>query len=124
MRNGFIQLLSQFGPLSDGTADNIRQFSERIEIPAQYHLLQTGQICRYIYVIEQGLVRMFYEHDGREVTGFFFTEGLGFTSLESFLQQTPSIQALMSLEACVLWRISIDGFQKLLSERHLRPEQD
>jgi CRP/FNR family transcriptional regulator, anaerobic regulatory protein len=39
------------------------------------HLFKNGEICRHVYFIEKGFVRVFYYADGRDITSWFAKEG-------------------------------------------------
>ena len=67
-------------------------------MPKKYKLVEEGKICREIYFVNKGLMRLLYDKEGDEITAFIFKENLFASSYSSFLEQSPSIQILESLE--------------------------
>ncbi|MEM6966852.1 MAG: Crp/Fnr family transcriptional regulator, partial [Bacteroidota bacterium] len=57
--------------------------------------------------------RLYYDKDGEEITGFFFTENMMFAGFESFLSQQPSLQGIKTLEPCELIVIPYSAYQNL-----------
>lgn len=79
-------------------------------------LVKSGQICKEIYFINKGLLRLFYDKEDLEITAFIFKEGLFATSYDSFLKQSPGIQNLEAIEDSELLVISFDELNKLYEE--------
>lgn len=86
------------------------------QVPKKYKIVQEGAIAREIYFINKGVLRLYYNNDGNEITGFLFTENLFASCYESFLQQAPSIQILEALEDCELLVLSHSSLQTLYAE--------
>lgn len=81
------------------------------QVPKKHKLTEEGRIAKELYFVLNGLVRLYYRKEGKEVTGYIFKEHLFAGSYESFLRQTPSIQTLETLEDCellVITKKSID----------------
>ncbi|MBL7806917.1 MAG: Crp/Fnr family transcriptional regulator [Saprospiraceae bacterium] len=87
-------------------------FSYR-EMPKKFTLVKYGQITRELYFINKGLLRLYYDKNGEEITGYIFREGLFASSLESLLRQSPSIQYLETLENCELLVMRLDQLEEL-----------
>lgn len=83
------------------------------QVPKKFTLVKEGEIAREIYFINQGLLRLYYSKEGEEITAFIFREGLFASSYDSFLQQSPGIQSLETLEDCDLLVLSFDRLQEL-----------
>ena len=80
------------------------------------HLLSAGEICRYIILIESGLVRYYTNNDGTEQTHYFNKEGEFVCDYISFLPQLPSNVNIQALEDTVIYRISADGIQQFYGQ--------
>lgn len=78
----------------------------REEIPAKTLLLAEGKIANTVYYLEKGCLRLWFNHEGKDVTFQFFFEGAGVTSIESFRTNLPSLFSLESLEPCVVLKLS------------------
>ncbi len=83
------------------------------QVPKKFMLVREGEITRDIYFINRGLLRLYYTKKGEEITAFIFREGLFASCLDSFLQQSPSIQNLETLEDCELLVLTFDRLQEL-----------
>ena len=57
-----------------------------------------GQICRNLYFIERGLAKHYYFHKGRIFILRFFDENQIFTSIDSFVNQSPAEFMTVALE--------------------------
>lgn len=83
------------------------------QVPKKFTLIREGDISRELYFINRGLLRLYYAKEGEEITAFIFREGLFASSYESFLQQSPGIQNLETLEDCDLLVLTYDRLQEL-----------
>lgn len=91
-------------------------FVERIKIPPRTTLLCEGDISRNIYIIEQGALRLWFNKDGKDITFQFFFEGRAVASIDSFLNNTPSLFSLESIEPTEALSISKSNFKYLLQQ--------
>lgn len=82
-------------------------------VPKKFMLVKEGETARELYFINRGLLRLYYTKEGEEITAFIFREGLFASSLDSFLQQSPGIQSLDTLEDCDLLVLTFDRLQEL-----------
>lgn len=88
----------------------------RMEVPAKTLLLQEGEISEHAYYIEKGVVRAWYNNDGKDVTFQFFMENTMFSSLESFRKGLPGMVSFETIEPCILWKISKADADTVLEE--------
>jgi CRP-like cAMP-binding protein len=77
-------------------------------------LLQAGEVCRYIYFVNKGCLRIFLLDDhGRESTRFLVPEGRLGTSFPSFILKEPSLAYVQAIGDAELLLISYDDFRRL-----------
>ncbi|KMQ69720.1 cyclic nucleotide-binding protein [Chryseobacterium sp. FH2] len=93
----------------------------RIEVPAKTILLKENEVSLNAYFIEKGIVRAWYNHDGKDITFQFFMENTMFSSLESFRKGLPSMASFETIEPCVLWQIDKAAADKILEEVYENP---
>lgn len=112
MPNRLIDYLKLFGDVS--AIDQIL-ISDAVELRLYREhdtLLQSGKICREMFFIVKGVLRiMVINEDGKEVTHFFLRENQFCTILNSFNGQVPaseSIQAACDAEVLVISRHKLD----------------
>lgn len=79
-------------------------------------VLREGQVARYIYFIEKGIVRSFRYKKGKERTSWIMQEGDVFLSVGSFFSQTPASEAIEALKDCVLYYITYEQLERAYKE--------
>jgi CRP/FNR family transcriptional regulator, anaerobic regulatory protein len=94
----------------------IESFFTFRQVGKKYRLVEEGKIAREVYFINKGLLRLFYNKDGEEITAFIFREGLFAASYDSFLRAAPSIQVLETLEDAELLVISKEQLDQLTEQ--------
>lgn len=77
-------------------------------------LLHQGNICRNVYFIQQGIVRLYYQADHEEKTAFFYQENEFVSSFESFVKQKPAEHFLQCVEETTANVISAEHYQAML----------
>ena len=91
-------------------------YFKEMEVPAKSILLREGQVSRKAYYINKGCMRLWFNHNGKEISFQFFFEGEAVSSLESFRLRSPSLFNLGTIEDCTLLMISRQNFDLLLRE--------
>jgi CRP/FNR family transcriptional regulator, anaerobic regulatory protein len=76
-------------------------------------ILQEGQVSKYVYFINSGCLRYYYNLEGEEKTAQFFFENGWYTDYASFLTGKPTQQNIETLEKTELLMISADALQQL-----------
>jgi CRP-like cAMP-binding protein len=85
--------------------------------PKGEFLLQPGQVDRYIWFLERGVLRVFEEiEDGGEQTFYFVSTGQFAADIESFTEQRGSVVSLQAVTSCQILTISYDSFQQLAQQ--------
>ncbi len=77
-------------------------------------LMKEGEVCKFMYYVDRGMVRQFYFKNGRDVTEHFSYEGRIVICIESFLKQNPSRLMVEALENSWLFGIPHDQFLALV----------
>lgn len=95
---------------------------ERLEVPAKTVLLLEGEVSYNAFYIEKGMVRAWYNNDGKDVTFQFFLENTMFSSLESFKKGLPSMVSFETIEPCILYKIKKPDVEAFLEEVYESPE--
>lgn len=70
--------------------------------PAKTVLLEAGKCATKVFVVKSGILRMWFNQDGKDVTMQFFFEGSPVCSIESFIKETPSEYYIETIEPCEL----------------------
>jgi CRP-like cAMP-binding protein len=73
--------------------------------------LKEGQYVNRIAFVEEGALRFFYSHNGKEINNHFFLENDYAVSYLDFLKGTPSRYYIQALENCVLYTFRLESLQ-------------
>lgn len=76
-------------------------------------LTRQGEVCRQVSFINRGLLRFYYNVDGKEISTGFIPEGEYIAQYDSFLLQQPSKGCVDVLEEAELVNLSYDNVQAL-----------
>ena len=111
-----INKIKSYVPLSSEDEIVIRTLFHKKELKKGEHLLEAGNVCRYVIFIETGLVRYYINNDGVEQTTYFNKENEFVCDNMSFLTQIPSHVNIQALEDSTVWMISYAGIQQFYKE--------
>lgn len=102
-----IEVLSSIAPLSAGYHQRLSSQMVTERYPARYLLLQPGEICRRIYFIKKGIVRIYHIDElGKERTLTFMGMGELAVDANSFYEQRPATEYLETLQETVIQSLS------------------
>jgi CRP-like cAMP-binding protein len=90
-----------------------------INVKTKTTLLKEGEKARNIYFVKQGCLRLWMNHNGKEITNQFFLEGSLVASLESMMNNQPSDFNLEAIEKSTLYVLDKKKFEVL---RQANPE--
>jgi len=113
MKEELLKLLDSIFPLSDELKTQLSFYLKFEQVRKNMHLLKEGQVCNYIYFIEQGLVRSYHIRDGSEICSWFMKEGDIIISVDSFYNKKPSIERIQAIEDTTVYFIHYDELQLL-----------
>lgn len=89
-------------------------FIER-QIAPRTVLLNEGEIAGYIHFIKKGCLRECFNKDGKDITFQFFFEGQAVASINSVMNNTPSLFSIESVESSTIISVRKQDFEILLS---------
>ncbi|VAW18282.1 cAMP-binding proteins - catabolite gene activator and regulatory subunit of cAMP-dependent protein kinases [hydrothermal vent metagenome] len=93
--------------------DLIETYFIPVDISAQTNILKAGKIERYIYFLSSGIVKGFKNIDGKLIVEHLVDEQNFFSSLDSFISETPAIDYFETITDCKLLKISKPDFDLL-----------
>ncbi|MGL5683814.1 MAG: Crp/Fnr family transcriptional regulator [Marinifilaceae bacterium] len=73
-------------------------FYEEMDVSAKTVLLAEGTVSKKMYWVKKGALRMWFNKDGKDVTTQFFFEGQLVSSIHSFMNGSPSLFSIESIE--------------------------
>jgi CRP-like cAMP-binding protein len=114
----FLQFCNQFSPLDQEATDELFKNLKTKTVQKGEYLLKTGEVCRHLYFINEGLAKMFFIKDDKEFINVFCMENRLFTVFASYVTQTPSNYMLIALEPTTVTLISYSEMEKLCKKYH------
>jgi CRP-like cAMP-binding protein len=102
--------------LSAAGRDLLLAKGRAILVPKDGWLLREGQIARFIFFVESGLVRSVRPDDGRDINLDFSLEGDYVTHLRSLRSQTAADYGLQAMEAASLVELGGEALFDLYSQ--------
>jgi CRP-like cAMP-binding protein len=79
------------------------------------HLFREGEVCKSLYYIKKGLVRIYYNsNQGKEITIWFSSEDTLVTAIDSFYFHKPTRDYCEALEDLVVYTITHSQLETLL----------
>lgn len=88
--------------LSAGAAKLLNEKARTIQLNKGEYLQLEGDVSRFIGVVDNGLIRIFYRKAGEECTEFIASENNVFYDPESLFHRIPSKRYIQMLEPTVL----------------------
>ncbi len=113
MRENLIRYFAGFHQLPPEIAEAASRYFEYRQLPKNNFLLRQGQRPNYLYFVEKGLIRVFSEVEGKEVSVWFGSENSLVVALNSFLERKASQESIHLLEDSSLYAIHYARLQAL-----------
>ena len=79
-------------------------------------LVKEGDICKYMYYVQKGMIRQFYFKAGKDLTEHFSYEGNMIICIESYFKQEPTRLMVETLEPSVVWELPKAQIEELASK--------
>jgi CRP-like cAMP-binding protein len=108
-------------PGSNEVWEKYSKLQRRLEVPAKTILLEEGDISQSYIFIEKGSLRIFIDNKGNAKTIQFFFENEGVSSIESFINNTPSQFTIETIEPSILYVLDKIHVLNLLDELGKEP---
>lgn len=68
-------------------------------------ILKEGEVCRYIYYVERGLIRQYYYKNGREITEHLGEDHTIFMCIESLFKEEPTRLQVQAIEPTLVFAL-------------------
>jgi len=117
-KQGFIDFVNSLNNLGIEVATVLAQQLETVSFKKGEAILEQGSVCRYVYFINNGLVKTGFESKDRTFIMRFFAEGAMFTVLDSYLSRQAAAYQIQALENTVVTRIPRKALDDLRTRFH------
>lgn len=107
-----------FQPKDLQTIDKLISLMFAKKIKKKDFLLKEGEICKEIFYVQKGLLRVYIINDGKEVNTWFVKEGDFITSISSYHKEKPSEHYIDALEDCEIISIKKTTLDFIMKNNH------
>ena len=97
------ELSRKYSTMTHDELDILEGILEPVKYGKGEMILTEGEVCRDISYIEKGLVRQFYNKNGKEVTEHLGVDHTIFMCIESLFKEEPSRLQVEALEATLVY---------------------
>lgn len=108
--------LRALASLSDAARKLLFSRSMQYTLARGVHLLTEGQVCRHVYLVEEGYLRSYHNRDGTDINLAFTFENNFATSLKSLRTGEPSTLAIVAAEGCIVREFAGHDLRALYDE--------
>ncbi|MGN6567599.1 MAG: Crp/Fnr family transcriptional regulator [Flavipsychrobacter sp.] len=126
MQPHIIQHIAAYADLSDAEIQLLGNYLTSISVAKKEYLLKEGQICRNLYFVERGCLRMYFINDkGTEQTTQFAIENWWLADYMSYDRQQPSQFHIQAIEHSEVYTLDHKAQNELIAslpqiERYFR----
>lgn len=117
MYTNLINHIRRYIELDDDAIDVLNKYIKPVNLKKKDFLLKEGQICRSIYFVEKGCLRMFFITDkmSEQITQFAL-ENWWISDFFSFIDNKPSGYFIQAVEKSEILSIDTSSFEMMLKE--------
>lgn len=117
MYPNLINHIRKYVELNDDANEVLNKYIKTIKLKKKEFLLEEGQICRSIYFVEKGCLRMFFINNKMsEQTTQFALENWWISDFFSFTDNKPSEYFIQTVEKSEIVSIDALSFEMMLKE--------
>lgn len=99
------ELARKYSTMTHDELDILEDVLVPMKFPKGQMILSEGEVCKYIYYIEKGLVRQFYYKKDKEVTEHLAVEGSVIMCIESLFKEEPTKLQIEALEPVLIYAL-------------------
>ena len=97
------ELARKYSTMTHDELDILEGILEPVKYGKGEMILTEGEVCRGISYIEKGLVRQFYNKNGKEMTEHLGVDHTIFMCIESLFKEEPTLLQVEALEATLVY---------------------
>lgn len=111
----YLNILSEVSHLSEKSKNELLPLLSIKTISKRDFVLKHGEICKHVYFVNKGFVRIFYYKNDKDITEWFAGETRFCFSITSFFEDIPSklvIEAIEDSEIIFLSKLGLENLRK------------
>jgi CRP-like cAMP-binding protein len=113
LKSNIIKIIGQ----NPENLDDVLACFVRLKLKRNQYIFSEGELCNYIYFVESGVVQLAdTSSNGEEKTVDILIKDTWFSDLDSFKNRTPAQLSAKAIRATVLYKLSIDSFNVLITQ--------
>jgi len=117
MHNNLFHHIRTIIDLSESEISVLNKYVKLYHLKKKEFLLQQGKVCKQLYFVEKGCLRMYFiNKKGVEQIAQFALDGWWISDHISFMNKTPSEYYIQSIEKSDILSIDTQNFDELLNE--------
>ncbi len=117
MHPSLIEHIKKFVNLDENEVQILERYTKSHSFRKKENLLSNGQVCRSLYFVEKGCLRMFFINSkSTEQITQFAIDGWWLTDFFSFMDNKPSEYYIQTIETSKVISIDLHVFENLLKE--------
>ena len=117
MDKNLIQNIRQFIDLTESEEIILNKYVKTQEFQKKEFLLQAGKVCKDLYFVEKGCIRMYFINKRAvEQIVQFALDGWWISDYQSFIRNVPSDYYIQTIEKSKIVSIDIQKLDELLNE--------
>ncbi len=113
MSSEFITQIQSVFHLPAAEVANISPFFKPISLRRNDFFLKEKQFAQQLGFVQSGLMREFFEHDGREITKWISGPGYFIVDLASFLFEKPARVNIQAMTDCEIYAINKADYNRI-----------
>ncbi len=110
-----LKFIVQFVDFNEEEIESVKDFIKVIKLNKNEIFINEGEIADQIAFTNSGYLRVFYNHEGEEITRDITPLHSFATALPSFVSQTPSYEIISAITDCELFVIKKEDLEYLYS---------
>lgn len=112
----FQDTLAKLSTISEDAWHDLSELIEEFNLSKNKYLIREGQKAHHCFFLKDGVIRVFYTHEGNEYNKTFFIPGTFPTPITSLLSGNPTQLGFQALADCSLIKFSYSGFRNLFKK--------
>ncbi|WED24612.1 Crp/Fnr family transcriptional regulator [Vibrio sp. JC009] len=96
----------------------LKPYAKKLDLKKKDILIEEGRIGKQLYYVNEGCLRSWFNHDGKDVSFQFFLEGQFVSSFESLMFREPSPYTIESILPSVVYAMPVDTFKAKIQSSH------
>lgn len=109
----YIDFMRRYGTLTAEAEADLRSRVQALQRVKGQTIIRTGQVASSCFLVEQGMVRSYYQHGSKQVTIWFAGECDFAASISSLYNDQPSCETVECIEDCRFLYITNRDMQEL-----------